>query len=316
MPPRVRSTARIPACRSRSIRMSIIRSPCMRRPRRRMSSWPIPIPRCTRCRPRACASSPSMGHGAGPTWPCSCSRPTSSPAGQSTCSTTAGTSAISPTSTTSRQGVVAAVDHVAAPDAGWNSQDPNPSTSSAPYRLYNIGNHRSIELLRYIEVLEHCLGRKAQKNLLPMQPGDVPDTLADVETLRAMSGTARARRSKWESSGSSSGIAPIIIHARYNHCMIKPVTDRKIRFALVGCGRIAANHIGAIKVHGERCELTDVCDVDPAPLADAVAKTGAKGHSEPRKDAGGLPRRIASCWHRRRACTRRRRSGRPQPADM
>jgi UDP-N-acetyl-2-amino-2-deoxyglucuronate dehydrogenase len=61
--------------------------------------------------------------------------------------------------------------------------------------------------------------------------------------------------------------------------MLKPVTDRKIRFALVGCGRIAANHIGAIKVHGERCELTDVCDVDPATLADAVAKTGAKGHS-------------------------------------
>jgi UDP-N-acetyl-2-amino-2-deoxyglucuronate dehydrogenase len=61
--------------------------------------------------------------------------------------------------------------------------------------------------------------------------------------------------------------------------MIKPVTDRKIRFALVGCGRIAANHIGAIKAHGERCELTDVCDVDPARLADAVAKTGATGHS-------------------------------------
>ena len=80
-------------------------------------------------------------------------------------------------------GVVAAVDHIAAPDAAWNSQAPNPSTSRAPYRLYNIGNHRSVELLRYIEVLEQCLGRKAQKNLLPMQPGDVPDTLADVETL-------------------------------------------------------------------------------------------------------------------------------------
>jgi UDP-glucuronate 4-epimerase len=80
-------------------------------------------------------------------------------------------------------GVVAAVDHVAAPDAAWDSQAPNPSTSRAPYRLYNIGNHRSVELLRYIEVLEQCLGRKAQKNLLPMQPGDVPDTLADVETL-------------------------------------------------------------------------------------------------------------------------------------
>jgi UDP-N-acetyl-2-amino-2-deoxyglucuronate dehydrogenase len=62
--------------------------------------------------------------------------------------------------------------------------------------------------------------------------------------------------------------------------MIKPVTDRKIRLALVGCGRIAANHFGAIEAHGERCELTDVCDVDPAALADAVAKTGAKGHSD------------------------------------
>jgi UDP-glucuronate 4-epimerase len=75
------------------------------------------------------------------------------------------------------------VDHVATPDADWNSETPNPSTSRAPYRLYNIGNQRSVELLRYIEVLEQCLGRKAQMNLLPLQPGDVPDTLADVEAL-------------------------------------------------------------------------------------------------------------------------------------
>ena len=60
--------------------------------------------------------------------------------------------------------------------------------------------------------------------------------------------------------------------------MNEPVTDRKIRFALVGCGRIAANHIGAIDAHGERCELVDVCDVDSARLADATAKTGAAGH--------------------------------------
>jgi UDP-glucuronate 4-epimerase len=80
-------------------------------------------------------------------------------------------------------GVIAAVDHIASPDADWNSDDPNPSTSRAPYRLYNIGNTRQVELLRYIEVLEQCLGRKAQKNLLPLQPGDVPDTLADVEAL-------------------------------------------------------------------------------------------------------------------------------------
>jgi UDP-glucuronate 4-epimerase len=80
-------------------------------------------------------------------------------------------------------GVIAAVDHVAKPDPDWNSDAPNPSTSRAPYRLYNIGNQRPIELLRYIELLEDNLGRKAQKNLLPLQPGDVPDTLADVEAL-------------------------------------------------------------------------------------------------------------------------------------
>lgn len=80
-------------------------------------------------------------------------------------------------------GVIAAVDHIAKPAADWKSEAPNPSTSRAPYRLYNIGNQRSVELLRYIEVLEQCLGRKAQMNLLPLQPGDVPDTLADVEAL-------------------------------------------------------------------------------------------------------------------------------------
>src|SRR5450755_879522 len=80
-------------------------------------------------------------------------------------------------------GVIAALDHVASPDPHWNSEAPNPSTSRAPYRLYNIGNQRSVELLRYIEVLEECLGRKAQMNLLPLQLGDVPDTLADVEAL-------------------------------------------------------------------------------------------------------------------------------------
>jgi UDP-glucuronate 4-epimerase len=80
-------------------------------------------------------------------------------------------------------GVIATLDHIARRDAGWNSNAPNPSTSSAPYRLYNIGNQRPIELLHYVEVLEQCLGRKAEKNLLPLQPGDVPDTLADVAAL-------------------------------------------------------------------------------------------------------------------------------------
>jgi UDP-glucuronate 4-epimerase len=81
------------------------------------------------------------------------------------------------------QGVVGAVDQVAAADPSWDSDAPDPAGSSAPYKIYNIGNQRPVALLRYIEVLEQCLGRRAQKNLLPMQPGDLPDTWADVEAL-------------------------------------------------------------------------------------------------------------------------------------
>ena len=81
------------------------------------------------------------------------------------------------------EGVVAAVDHLATPDLKWDSDHPNPSTSNAPFRIYNIGNQTPVSLLRYIEVLEQCLGRKAQKNLLPMQIGDLPCTWADVEAL-------------------------------------------------------------------------------------------------------------------------------------
>jgi UDP-glucuronate 4-epimerase len=81
------------------------------------------------------------------------------------------------------QGVVRAMDRIAQPTVDWDSNNPDPSTSNAPYRLYNIGNNQPVELLRYIEVLEECLGKKAQKNLLPLQVGDVPDTYADVEEL-------------------------------------------------------------------------------------------------------------------------------------
>ncbi len=80
-------------------------------------------------------------------------------------------------------GVVAALDHVATPNPAWNGDDPDPATAAAPYRLYNIGNNRPVELMHYIEVLERCLGRKADKNLLPLQAGDVPDTWADAEDL-------------------------------------------------------------------------------------------------------------------------------------
>ena len=81
------------------------------------------------------------------------------------------------------KGVAAAVDRVARPDPGWDSRHPNPGTSSAPFRIYNIGNQTPVPLMRYIDVLEQCLGKKAVKNLLPMQLGDLADTWADVEAL-------------------------------------------------------------------------------------------------------------------------------------
>lgn len=81
------------------------------------------------------------------------------------------------------EGVVRTLDRPASPNPDWSSDSPDPATSSAPYRLYNIGNHKPVELIRYIKVLEACLGKKARQNLLPLQPGDVPDTYADVDDL-------------------------------------------------------------------------------------------------------------------------------------
>ena len=80
-------------------------------------------------------------------------------------------------------GVVHALDHTAEPNPDWDSDHPDPGTSRAPYRLYNIGNSRPVELMTYIGLLEEYLGRTAEKNMLPLQPGDVPDTWADVEDL-------------------------------------------------------------------------------------------------------------------------------------
>ncbi|MFA7387785.1 MAG: NAD-dependent epimerase [Thiohalobacteraceae bacterium] len=81
------------------------------------------------------------------------------------------------------EGVVRILDRVAAPNPDWSSDAPDSASSKAPYRLYNIGNNQPVELMHYIKVLEDCLGRKAEMNLLPLQPGDVPDTYADVTDL-------------------------------------------------------------------------------------------------------------------------------------
>lgn len=81
------------------------------------------------------------------------------------------------------EGVVRVSDRVPAGNPDWNGDSPDPGTSRAPYRLYNIGNNQPVELLHLVEVIEDCLGRKAIKRLLPMQPGDVPATCADVSDL-------------------------------------------------------------------------------------------------------------------------------------
>jgi UDP-glucuronate 4-epimerase len=81
------------------------------------------------------------------------------------------------------EGVIRTLDHTAEPNPDWNSDSPDSATSKAPYRLYNIGNNQPVELMHYIDVLQDCLGKKAELNMLPLQPGDVPATYADVQDL-------------------------------------------------------------------------------------------------------------------------------------
>lgn len=86
------------------------------------------------------------------------------------------------------EGVIRASDQIAAPNPDWDPATPDPATSNAPYRIFNIGNDAPVSLLDYISVLEDCLGRKAIKQMLPVQPGDVPDTRADVSALMSAVG--------------------------------------------------------------------------------------------------------------------------------
>jgi UDP-glucuronate 4-epimerase len=81
------------------------------------------------------------------------------------------------------EGVIRTSDHIAQPNPQWNSAHPDPGTSTAPWRVYNIGNNQPVELMYMIETLEKSLGKTAVKNLLPMQPGDVPATYANVDDL-------------------------------------------------------------------------------------------------------------------------------------
>jgi UDP-glucuronate 4-epimerase len=82
------------------------------------------------------------------------------------------------------EGVIRVLDRTAAPDPAYRPESPDPGTSNAPFRVFNIGNHNPVQLLDYIGCIEDALGRKAEKNLLPLQDGDVPATYADVDALR------------------------------------------------------------------------------------------------------------------------------------
>jgi len=81
------------------------------------------------------------------------------------------------------EGVIRTLDNVATPNTDWSGDNPDTGTSYAPYKIYNIGNNQPVELLRFIEVIEECVGIKAEKNMLPLQPGDVPATYANVDDL-------------------------------------------------------------------------------------------------------------------------------------
>lgn len=81
------------------------------------------------------------------------------------------------------EGVTRLVPHIAKPNTAWSGMNPDPATSFAPYRVYNIGNNQPVELMRFIEVIEEKLGKQAIKNLMPIQDGDVPNTFADVDDL-------------------------------------------------------------------------------------------------------------------------------------
>ena len=81
------------------------------------------------------------------------------------------------------EGVIRTLDNIAQPNPEWTGTNPDSATSKAPYKIYNIGSNKPCELMRYIEIIEECVGKKAEMNLLPLQPGDVPATYADVDAL-------------------------------------------------------------------------------------------------------------------------------------
>jgi len=115
----------------------------------------------------------------------------------------------------------AVVRLAARPAAGnphWSSDRPDPASSAAPWRVYNIGNHTPVAVPEVVRLIEQAVGKPAVRELVPMQPGDVPETCADVEDLRQAVGFAPIRRSARESGGSSPGTATITRSSRWMRC--------------------------------------------------------------------------------------------------
>ncbi|MFZ3137581.1 MAG: NAD-dependent epimerase [Thermodesulfovibrionales bacterium] len=109
------------------------------------------------------------------------------------------------------EGVVRIVERIPQPDPNWTGNKPDSATSYAPFKLYNIGNNNPVELMRFIEIIEDCLGEKAKKTLLPLQPGDVPATYADVDDLiKDVGGLSRQLRLRTESGNLLNGINNIM----------------------------------------------------------------------------------------------------------
>ena len=143
----------------------------------------MPTATSTGCRRPACASSPSTAPGGGPTWR-RCSSPRAIAEGRPIRLFNEGRHSRDFTYVGDiAEGVIRASDRPALPDPDWDPADPDPATSDAPFRLYNIGNGAPVELADFIAALEAALGKKAVRELLPLQPGDVPDTWADSSRL-------------------------------------------------------------------------------------------------------------------------------------
>lgn len=150
-------------------------SACTRLPKKPTSSWPTPTATCTAFRLRGCASSPSTAVGP----------PGYGPLPVHQCHPRRGTHQGLQRRQNARdftyiddiiEGVMRVMARIPQPDPAWDSAKPNPSTSTAPWRIYNIGNNNTVELGTFISTLEDALGKKAIRNLMPMQPGDVEAT--------------------------------------------------------------------------------------------------------------------------------------------